>query len=78
MQQKAYSSDLTDAQWKRIKPFFERQTFRKHHPREIMNALFYLVKSGCQWRMLPERFAPWETVYYHFPTTTFAGGSPAA
>ena len=64
-----YSSDLTDAEWQRIKPFFEGQTFREHHPRQLMNALFYLVKTGCQWRMLPQGeagFAPWETVYYHF------------
>lgn len=65
--QKAYSSDLTDAQWKLIKPLFQRQrTFEKHSPRQILNALFYLLKSGCQWRMLPNDFAPWQTVYYHF------------
>lgn len=64
--QKRYSSDLTDAQWQLIKPLFERQTFREHHPREIVNALFYLNKTGCQWRMLPEGFPPWQTIYYHF------------
>lgn len=64
--QRSYSSDLTDAQWKLIKPLFARQTFRKHHPRSILNALFYLSKTGCQWRLLPEGFPPWQTVYYHF------------
>ena len=63
---KRYRSDLTDAQWQLIKPLFEQQTFRVHHPREIVNALFYLTKTGCQWRMLPEGFPPWQTVYYHF------------
>lgn len=63
-----YSSDLTDAQWQLIKPLFQQQTFRDHHPREIVNALFYLNKTGCQWRMLPQGeagFPPWQTVYYH-------------
>jgi len=62
----SYPSDLTDTQWKRIKFFFSRQTFRVHHPRSLVNALFYLNKSGCQWRMLPKGYPPWETVYYHF------------
>lgn len=61
-----YPSDLTDTQWKRIKFFFSRQTFRRHHPRTLVNALFYLNKTGCQWRMLPKSYPPWETVYYHF------------
>jgi putative transposase len=66
---KRYSSDLTDAQWQLIKPFFKEQTFREHNPREIVNAIFYLDKAGCQWRMLPQGeggFPPWQTVYYHF------------
>ena len=64
-----YDSDLTDAQWKHIEPFFKGQTFRKHHPRNLANALFYLNKTGCQWRLLPQGeagFPPWKTVYYHF------------
>lgn len=71
-----YASDLTDAQWKRIKFFFARQTFRKYHPRAIVNALFYLSKTGCQWRMLPRGttgFPPWQTVYYHFRRWTRSG-----
>ena len=51
--QKRYSSDLTDAQWQLIESFFERQTFREHHPREIVNAIFYVLRAGCPWRMLP-------------------------
>lgn len=65
--QEAYSSDLTDAQWELIKPLFaDQRRFQKHSPRHIVNALFYLLKTGCQWRMLPNDFAPWQTVYYHF------------
>ena len=61
-----YPSDLTDAEWKRIEPIFDRFRFDEHDPRELLNAVFYLVKSGCQWRMLPNEFPPWQTVYYHF------------
>ncbi len=68
-----YCSDLTDAQWKTIELRFQGQTFRKHHPRNILNALFYLNKTGCQWRMLPEGFPPWQSVYYHFRRWTKTG-----
>lgn len=61
-----YASDLTDTQWQRIKFFFSRQTFRTHHPRDLLNALLYINKTGAQWRMLPVSYPPWQTVYYHF------------
>lgn len=41
--------------------------------REIWNAIFYLVKTGCQWRMLPSHFAPWELVYYYYRKWAFLG-----
>jgi len=68
-----YDSDLTDAQWQRIEFFFARQTFRKHHPRQIVNAIFHLSRAGCQWRFLPRDYPPWETVYYHFRRWTASG-----
>ena len=37
-----------------------------HNPREILNAVFYVLKSGCQWRMLPREFPPWKTVFHYF------------
>ena len=61
-----YSSDLTDAEWQTIEALFQAQSFRRHSPRELLNALFYLNKTGCQWRLLPDGFPPWQTVYYHF------------
>lgn len=62
-----YDSDLTDSQWERIKHSFDWQRKRKYDlRRDILDALFYLAKSGCQWRMLPREFAPWTTVYYYF------------
>lgn len=36
------------------------------HLREIWNAIFYLIKTGCQWRMLHSGFAPWKLVYYYY------------
>ena len=39
---------------------------RTHHTREILNAIFYVLKSGCPWRLLPRDFPPWETVYWWF------------
>ncbi len=57
---------LSDAEWKRIEPIFDRFGFDEHDPRELINAVFYLVKSGCQWRMLPDEIPSWQTVYYDF------------
>lgn len=64
---KRYASDLTDSQWEAIKPLLNFQRKRKYDlRRDILDALFYLVKTGCQWRMLPQEFAPWTTVYDYF------------
>jgi putative transposase len=63
---KTYPSDLTDNQWQVIKDLFEQERKRKHSLRSIVNAILYITKSGCQWRMLPKDFAPWQTVYYYF------------
>ena len=65
-----YTSDLTDAQWRLIDYCFPKPSQkgrrRKHPFRELLNAVFYLVKTGCQWRNLPKDFAPWRTVYHYF------------
>ncbi|PEN10351.1 DDE transposase [Longibacter salinarum] len=63
---RTYPSDLTDAQWKRVMPIFDRFRFDKHDPRRMLDAIFYVVKTGSQWRMLPSDYPPWQTVYYHF------------
>ena len=39
---------------------------RKHSLREMINAMMYITKTGCQWRMLPKEFGPWQTVYFYF------------
>ena len=70
MKRKAYPSDLTDEQWARLAPHLPkaqpRGAPRRVNLREIVNALLYLSRSGCQWRMLPHDLPPWETVYAYF------------
>ena len=64
-----YASDLTDSQWELIKPLTKRPdnrgAARVHDMRDVINAILYLNKTGCQWRMLPYHFPPWKTVYDH-------------
>ena len=57
---------LSDSQWQYISCFVPVKTTGRHSHRSIIAALFYLVKTGCQWRQLPLHFPPWPTVYYHF------------
>ena len=67
---KKYPSDITRDQFEHIRPLFEGYK-RRTRPRkvdlyEVFCAVLYLLKSGCQWRMLPEGFPKWKTVYYYF------------
>ncbi|WP_243349094.1 IS5 family transposase [Parabacteroides sp. FAFU027] len=62
---KQYPTNLTDSQWSLIEGVFNNKRPRKHKLRDILNAIFYLLKTGCQWRMLPFNFPPWQTVYYY-------------
>ena len=65
-----YPSDVTNKQWSLIASYFElKRNFGRpltHSRREIVNAIFYMTKAGCQWRMLPHEFPCWSTVYYYF------------
>ncbi len=63
---KSYPTNLTENQWKIITFFLNDARKRKHELKEIFDAIFYLLKSGCQWRMLPIHFPPWNTVYYYY------------
>ena len=68
-----YPSDLTDVQWTNIEHLFPQSGGKGGRPRtyavrEIVNAVFYLARSGCAWRMLPHDFPPWGTVSYYFYT----------
>jgi transposase len=62
-----YSTDLTNTQWQFIKNSLNLgKRKRKYDLREIWNAINYLVKTGCQWRMLPLNFPKWQLVYYYY------------
>ena len=64
-----YTTDLSDGQWRLIQHCFPKPGKqgrpREHTYRELLNALFYLVRTSCQWRNLPRDFAPWGTVYHY-------------
>ena len=67
---KTYQTDLSDAEWARIEPHLPVPKAvgrpRLHPPREILNAIFYVLRSGCAWRLLPHDFPPWKTVHHYF------------
>lgn len=71
MTRKRYPTDLTDAQWERLRPLLEkardpRGKPRKYPLREIVNALLYVLRGGISWRAMPHDFPPWVSVYDHF------------
>jgi len=67
MHKTSYPTNLTEKQWQYIKKVLNiQERKRKHDLREIWNAIFYLVKTGCQWRMLPNDFPKWQLVYYYY------------
>lgn len=73
MKRKSYPDDLTDKEWDCIKDLATQQTSPrgrkcKYPKREMLNAMFYLLRSGCSWRLLPHDFPPWESVYAQFCT----------
>lgn len=57
---------LTDPQWATISPFFNLKRKRKHDPRQMINIILWLLRTGCQWRNLPEEWPNWQAVYYYF------------
>jgi putative transposase len=67
---KTYHTDLSDSEWARIEPHLPIPKAsgrpRVHPLREILNAIFYIVRSGCAWRLLPHDFPPWKTVHHYF------------
>jgi putative transposase len=74
---KAYQSDLSDAEWSCLQSHLPAPQAngrpRLHSPREILDAIFYVLKSGCQWRLLPHDFPPWRTVYHYFRAWRLSG-----
>jgi transposase len=76
-----YPSDLSDSQWAKLEPLLHQPREdrhgggrpRKYALRRVTDALFYVVKTGCQWRQLPVDFPPWQTVYQQFRTWRMRG-----
>ena len=70
MRSPPYPSDLKDEEWELLEPLLPPPKHtgrkRKYEQREIANAIFYLLRSGCTWRMLPRDLPPWQVVYWHF------------
>src|SRR6266571_2512123 len=70
LDRQAYPSDLTDEQWEVLEPLVPalspEAAYHEHERREIVNAILYVLRSGCPWRLLPHEFPAWGTVYYYF------------
>ena len=66
----AYSSDLTEEQWALLEPLVPAlapdAVYHIHPRREIVNAILYVLRSGCPWRLLPHEFPAWGTVSFSF------------
>src|ERR1700747_2562075 len=77
MPNERYSTDLTDAAWSLIAPLLPAPQPggrpRTTDIRAVLNAIFYLLRTGCQWRLLPREFPAWGTVYHYFRTWKNAG-----
>lgn len=66
-----YTSDLSDAQWEMLRSYLPLRPTGRGRPikidmREAINAMLYVVKTGCQWANLPKEFPAFQSVYYHF------------
>src|ERR671911_468750 len=65
-----YPTDLSDLEWRCIEPYVsppnKRGRPRIHSLRRVLDAVFYVLRSGCAWRLLPRGFPPWRAVYYWF------------
>ena len=74
---KPYPTDLSDVQWNRLRSYLPipkpQGRPRTHSLRDVLDAIFYVLKSGCHWRLLPHDFPPWPTVYYHFRKLRLSG-----
>src|SRR5215470_16590302 len=69
MESISYSTDLTENEWHIIQPLLPQPTKagrpRTYALRAILNAIFSVLRTGCQWRLLPHDFPKWKTVYHY-------------
>jgi putative transposase len=67
---RSYPTDLSSTEWECIEPYLtspnKRGRPKIHSLRRVLDAVFYVLRSGCAWRFLPREFPPWRTVYYWF------------
>lgn len=73
-----YPSSLTDAEWAVVEPILEATRPRRgrpsvHSQREMLDAIFFVLRTGCSWRHVPAHFPPWQSVYSLFRSWTKAG-----
>ena len=77
MSTRSYDTDLNDAAWTRIAPYLPAARPggrpRTTDLRAVLNAIFYLLRTGCQWRLLPREFPRPGTVYHYFRAWKGAG-----
>jgi transposase len=71
MERQRYPDDLSDEEWNELEPLLKAAQGKggvtpKHSRREILNAIFYVLRTGCSWRHLPHDFPPWRAVYVQF------------
>ena len=70
-EKRLYTSDMTTEQWETIKPLLPLERKGPGRPieldmRQVVNAIFYVVRTGCQWANLPKEYPNHNSVYYHF------------
>ncbi len=77
MNRQPYPNDLSDKAWAVLAPWIPTAKAggrpRRIDMREVVNAIFYVIKGGIQWRMLPHEFPKWQTVYYYYNTWRKSG-----
>jgi putative transposase len=77
MRRREYPSDISDEVWEILEPLIPPEKPGGHprttNMREVINAIWYVLISGCQWRMLPHEFPPWSTVWGYFRIWRKAG-----
>ncbi len=79
MSRKAYPTDMDDTEWDLIKSMIPAERKRKRGKkrevdmREVINAIFYILRAGCSWRMMPHDLPAWQTVYSYFQLASAKG-----
>lgn len=65
-----YTTDLSDGEWRILEPLVPNEKPggrpRAHETRGLLNAIFYVLRGGCAWRLLPHDFILWQTAYHYF------------